>query len=234
MKVIFSDLDGTLLLKGETELNKNIKKSIYSILDSGNEFAVASGRTYIELKHLFKEFENDIWFAANDGSLVVRREQTLLGEAVDKKLFEHFKSFTAHGKYVTYICSKSSLTIRETMKRYRNHVMKIESMWDISEDIYKISDFDMSVPCPLSVVYKNHEMNEYISTNADKGKAVRLILSKLEVNSKDAYAFGDNTNDLGMFNECGTSYAVAGALPFVKKCADKVTYNIEDEIARII
>lgn len=234
MKVIFSDLDGTLLHKDEVKLNKNIKKSIYSVLENGNEFVVASGRTYIELKDLFKEFENDIWFASNDGSLVVHKEQTLLGMPVDKKLFADFRSFTAHGKYVTYINSKSSLLVRETMKCYRNHVMQIESIWDIDEDIYKISDFDKTVPCPLPVVYKNFEMNEYIADGADKGEAVKLILNKLGTKKCNAYAFGDNINDIGMFKECGTAYAVANALPSVKKCADKVTYNVENEILKII
>jgi len=234
MKIIFSDLDGTLLHKGETSLNKNIKKSIYKILESGNLFSVSSGRTYIELKAFFKEFENDIFFICNDGSLTVFKEQTLLGIPMDKSIFTDFDEYTAHGKYVTYVKSKSSLMVRNTMKQYRNHVMMIDDITDISEDIYKISHFDKSVDCPLPIVYKNHLMNEYIASGADKCKAVKHILDAFKIKKDNAFCFGDNTNDLGMFKACGTSYAVITARPDIKKSADKIVHNIENEFCKLI
>ncbi len=234
MKIIFSDLDGTLLHRGETAINKNIKKSIYKILESGNMFCVSSGRTYIELKHLLGEFEKDIFFICNDGSLSVLREQTIFSRPMDKNMFSGFKEFTAHGKYVTYIKSSNRLTVRNTMKQYRNHVMQIDTIDDIYEDIYKISDYDRSVSCPLPVVYKNFDMNEYIAKDADKSEAVKSIVDALSIKKCDTYAFGDNINDLGMFKVCGTSYAAAGAKPAIKKSADRVSYNIEKDFIEII
>lgn len=234
MKIIFSDLDGTLLQRGEKALNKNIKKSIYKILESGNFFSVSSGRSYIELKEFFKEFDSDIIYICNDGSLTVFKEQTLLARPMDKTMFNEFKEYTAHGKYVTYVKSSNALTLRNTMRQYRNHVMMIDNISDIKEDIYKISDLDRSIPCPLPVVYKNLLMNEYIAEGADKSEAVRHILSSFNIKKSDSFAFGDNTNDLGMFKVCGTSYAAAGARPDIKKCADKTVYNIENEFCKII
>lgn len=234
MKIIFSDLDGTLLHRGEAEINKNIKKSIYKILDSGNMFCISSGRTYIELKHLLKEFEDDIFFVTNDGSLSVVKEHTILSRPLDKKMFSNFKEFTAHGKYVTYVKSSNRLTIRNVMKQYRNHVMMIDDISEISEDIYKISDFDRSLSCPLPVVYRNSTMNEYIAKDTDKAEAIKSIVDALGIKKCDTYAFGDNTNDLGMFEFCGTSFAAAGAKPAIKKCADRVSYNIEKDFIEII
>jgi Cof subfamily protein (haloacid dehalogenase superfamily) len=233
MRIIFSDLDGTLLGRGQTQLNKNAKKAIYSVLESGNLFAIASGRTYIELKEILKEFEDDIYFITNDGSLAVYKEQTLFDMPMEPDMFKDFKSYTAHGKYITYIKTDSSLLVRKTMEQYRNHVMKIDSTDDIKESIYKISDFDKTVPCPLEIVYRNHDMNEYIAQGADKAIAVKHILNLTGIKKEDAYAFGDNINDIAMFKECKTSYAVASAPPNIKKCADKVTYNIEEEITNI-
>ena len=234
MKIIFSDLDGTLLLRGEKRLNKNIKNSIYKIIESGNIFAVSSGRTYIELKNFFKEFENEIFFICNDGSLAVFKEQTLHFAPMEKDMFANFKEYTAHGKYVTYIKSENKLTIRNTMEQYRGHVMRIDDIFDICEDIYKISDFDRTVPCPLPVVYQNSMMNEFVAKDCDKKDAVTHIMSLLNVNKEDTFAFGDNVNDLGMFEVCGTSYAAIGAKPTIKKCADKISRNIEIDFLDII
>ncbi len=234
MKIIFSDLDGTMLLRGETRINKNIKNSIYEVLKSGNIFAVSSGRTYIELLDFFREFKDDIFFVCNDGSLAVYKEQTIFSKPMDKAMFYKFKEFTAHGKYVTYLKSKNSLTIRNTMRQYRSHVMCIDDIRDINEDIYKISDFDRTVPCSLPVVYKNSIMNEFIAEDTNKKLSVSHILNMLDIKKEDSYAFGDNVNDLGMFDVCGTSYASISAKPTIKKSADKISRFIEKDFLDII
>jgi len=234
MKVIISDLDGTLLCKDETDLNKNTKNMINSVLNSGNAFCVASGRNYTELKHLFREFEDHIYFICNDGALGIYKENTFYNCPLDKNLFYNFTKYTAHGKYVTYVRSDSSLFIRNTAKKYKGHVMQIESISDITEDIYKISDFDKSLSCPLPIVYKDNNMKEYVSAACDKANAVEYLINFLKLKKSDVYVFGDNINDVNMLQRCCNSYAVANAIPKVKKCAKKVANNIYEEIINII
>ncbi len=234
MKLIVSDLDGTLLKKNEASLNKNIKNSIYKLLESNNAFAVASGRNYIELRHIFAEFENDIYFICNDGTIGVYNEKTFFDNPMDKEMFKDFKEYTAHAKYITYVKSQSSFFVRKTMQKYKNHVVMIDSIDDIVENIYKISDFDKSVACPLPVVYKNYSMNEYITQGCDKSHAVDYLIKSLDIPRENTYVFGDNINDIGMFGVCGTSYAVLNALPKVKRTSDKITSNISKEILSLI
>ena len=112
--------------------------------------------------------------------------------------------------------------------------MQISDIYDITEDVYKISDFDKSVACPLPVVYKNSIMNEFVAKDCDKKEAVAYITELLKLRKEDTYAFGDNTNDLGMFEFCGTSYASIGAKPSIKKCADKIARCIEKDFLEII
>ena len=61
IKLIVSDLDGTLLPYGESKIALSTKNLIYRWLSSGNSFAVSSGRTYGELLSLLPEFEKDIY-----------------------------------------------------------------------------------------------------------------------------------------------------------------------------
>ena len=76
MKLVVSDLDGTILKRGEKELNRNILSAIEYILSNNVAFAVSSGRTYVELKKFFAPFENDIYFMANDGAQTIYKEET--------------------------------------------------------------------------------------------------------------------------------------------------------------
>ena len=162
------------------------------------------------------------------------KEQTLLDKPMSKDMFADFKEYTAHAKYVTYIKSANAMTVRKTVRQYRNHVVKIDSIFDIKEDIYKISDFDKSVSCPLPVVYKNNEMNEFVAPGSDKKEAVSFIISMLNINKENTFAFGDNVNDLGMFEVCGASYASPTAKPSIKKSADQIAHCIEKDFLNII
>ena len=76
MKIVFCDLDGTVLLPGEKVLSKSAKEGIEKILDNNIIFCVASGRCYSELKRIFDGFDDKVYFIASDGSLIVYKEET--------------------------------------------------------------------------------------------------------------------------------------------------------------
>ena len=56
-KLIVSDLDGTLLPYGSEKISEKILIRIKSILKRGGEFAIASGRSYTELKQLLGDIK---------------------------------------------------------------------------------------------------------------------------------------------------------------------------------
>ena len=233
MKIVFSDLDGTLLLKNETKINRKIKNSIYSLLESGINFVVSSGRTYVELKYFFKEFENDIFFSANYGALVVYKEQTLYNLAINTSEFCNAEKFAAHGKYITYVCTKDRLLMRNIIKQHNGHTIQIDSAKEICEPIYKLTDYDMSLNYNLLQVYSDATMKEYANPNVNKGESASKILAHLNLKAADAIAFGDNVNDISLFEACGKSYAVANALPKVKKAADAITRDIAEDMKKL-
>ncbi len=69
IKLIVSDLDGTLL-----DEEHKVPDEFYDILDKleekGITFAVASGRTYAGLRHLFNEKGDNLYFICDNGAFV--------------------------------------------------------------------------------------------------------------------------------------------------------------------
>ena len=51
MKIVFCDLDGTILLHGDDKLSKEVVTGIEKLLDNNIIFCVASGRSYSELRN---------------------------------------------------------------------------------------------------------------------------------------------------------------------------------------
>jgi len=75
-----------------------------------------------------------------------------------------------------------------------------------------------------------------LNPNADKAHGLKYLEEVMDVDKKDVVVFGDNLNDLGMFEWAGKSIAVKNALDEVKKKADIILpyTNDEDAVAKYL
>ena len=71
IKLIASDLDGTLLQNGAQELNPKVFDQIRALAENGIRFVAASGRQYPNLRRLFAPVQDDISYIAENGSLCI-------------------------------------------------------------------------------------------------------------------------------------------------------------------
>lgn len=58
-----------------------------------------------------------------------------------------------------------------------------------------------------------------MDASVDKGNALRTLQQVFGVAKEETMAFGDNTNDIGLMQAAGLSYAVENARPEVKAAA---------------
>lgn len=72
VKLIASDLDGTLLQNGARDVNPIVFDQIRTLKEHGIMFAAASGRQYLNLRRLFTPVQDDIAYIAENGSLCIR------------------------------------------------------------------------------------------------------------------------------------------------------------------
>ena len=231
MKLVVSDLDGTLLFRGEREIGKVSANAIDYILNEGAALAVASGRSYVELKHLLSRWENEIYFLPSDGAIGIYRGETLFSDPVGA-----FSSneFAAHGKYTLYLKSENLPLIRRYMRDYFNHVVRISDFSEIDSPVYKIADYSGSLSAGLRRVYKSLEMAEYVMPNVNKGRAAKKLCEMLGIKRENVPAFGDGENDLELFAFAGTSIAVSSAPPRIKKEADIISDFTEETLKKFI
>ncbi len=87
----------------------------------------------------------------------------------------------------------------------------------------------------LSAV-KSHINNfEIQHRNVSKGKALKLLAKKLNIDLIHTAAIGDSENDLSMFKIVGRSAAMGNAHQEIKNCCDEVTLsNKEDGVSHFI
>jgi Cof subfamily protein (haloacid dehalogenase superfamily) len=87
----------------------------------------------------------------------------------------------------------------------------------------------------LVVSHMGTEAVELGPAGADKGAGLRWLCAHLAIEPADVVVFGDEINDLAMFEFAGHSVAVANASPSVRAAADEVTdSNDNDGVAMVI
>ena len=86
IKLIASDLDGTLLLNKAQTLPEDLFPLIRALNELGIRFVAASGRQYPNMKRLFAPVASDISFICENGALAVEKGQVLYQDRFDKEL----------------------------------------------------------------------------------------------------------------------------------------------------
>lgn len=151
IKLIASDLDGTLLKEGSQELNPDFYDMIRKLKAKGILFAAASGRRLYNLRLLFAPIKDDICYIAENGSLCICN-----GKVISKGLIDHdlgLRIFHAVKEYggchcvlscesACYTDSKDSAFIEYVRKVLRYDLEIVDDLAEITEPFLKIAICD--------------------------------------------------------------------------------------------
>ena len=88
IKMIASDLDGTLLLNKAQSLPEEIFPLIRKLKEMGILFVAASGRQYPNMKRMFAPVASEIAYISENGALAVDQEEVLYQDSFDRKLWQ--------------------------------------------------------------------------------------------------------------------------------------------------
>jgi len=248
IKLIASDLDGTILLQNAQSVDNSLFETIHKISEKGIIFAPASGRQYNSLKMLFEPVEKDLMYIAENGALVMYKDEVLFKSPMNRKLameiiedvYEQCScEVLVSGLNTAYIKPKAKEYLHRmtTMVKYKTSI--VDNFDDIQEDILKVSVCDIS-GIKNSREYFTKKWSDKVLTavsgelyldftanGVNKGTAIKKIQEKLGITPDECMAFGDNYNDIEMLDNVGHSYAMELAVEDIKKHAKYITKSVE-------
>lgn len=253
IKLIASDLDGTILLNGAQSVDKSMIEAIDELVDRGYIFAPASGRQLVSLKRLFEPISGKLLFISENGALVKYKGDTLVKNAIDRQLaldiIEDVISVPncevlVSGENTAYIKPKSVEYLYRMTKVVNYATTVVEDFKDIKEDILKVAVCDMSgidnskehffekwrgiaAPTVSGSLYM-----DFTDLRVSKGSTIKQIQEKLGILPEECMAFGDNFNDIEMLDAVAHSYAMSNAAPEVKKHGRYTADNVEAVLRR--
>lgn len=240
IKLIVADLDGTLL-KSDKSLDDNIKDVI-----SGQDykFTIASGRSMVLVKKFISELNIDLPYITNNGAEIYQsdacvKQYSIPDEEVRfilKQVQEFDLECHANAENCIYTMGKIDL-ILPFRKRFEGVLPIVDNasihevcantinkIMCIDKDLDKVQEFANKINLYCEHVHcERAEGNAFVMVNrqASKGLALKNLLKLLHISSEEVVVFGDNYNDVSMFEAVKYSVCMENADKDVK---DKATF----------
>lgn len=243
IKIAFFDLDGTLTNDNKIISTNNIN-AIKKLKDKNIKIVFSSGRWDSYIEEYNKNLNIIDYIICNNGSCIIDLNN-------NKIIFEQFFNKQQINEIINY-CTNNNLELifNSYHKRYNKfdnintNIYQGVIICNKKEDIDKLIDYtnnskELKLTYISSSYYNNILKNKYTVNinlkNTSKGNSVKYLLDYLKIDKKDSMCFGDNDNDIDMFDNCGIKIAMENSLNKLKEKADYITLsNIDDGVSYFI
>lgn len=253
IKLIASDLDGTILRNGAQSVDASMIETVKLLLAQGIIFAPASGRQMTSLMRLFAPVAADLLYIAENGALVKYKNEVLVKTPIERRLaMKIIRDIVAvpncealvSGEETAYIQPKTPEYYRRMTEVVNYHTTVVTDFNDIPEEIIKISVCDLSGISnsagyfqqkwkdQAAIAVSGSQYLDFTESSVSKGSAMRKIQHKLHLTPDECMAFGDNFNDLAMLDSVTHSYVMDSAADAVKQHGRFVTDWVEQTLRR--
>lgn len=247
-KILFSDLDGTIIGEKNVPLHKNNLPALQKLRDAGHKVALCTGRNNIDLLPTLKvtPIPYDYLVLCNGGYIVDESGKVLYESDVPMDVAKDLLlEFIKQEQLVTYFCDTKRCVLKspegvrviddngdvsdyQDDKVFMDYFEKAKrftiigiNQADLKTDFlegYAKKMLDPYDDC-LSWFY-NRAYIDIMGSGASKGDGMLHLASILGFEKEDVYAIGDSFNDLSMIEKAGHGYTFHRSPEVVKEKAD--------------
>ncbi|MDO5516883.1 MAG: Cof-type HAD-IIB family hydrolase [Clostridium sp.] len=258
-KIIFSDIDGTLLTS-KHEVSEKTKEALKKLKKVNIPFVLVSARMPKGIYKVQKEIDYDSPIVCYSGGLVIDNlGRSILSNGINLDIaYEVKKYIDSNWKEVSTSCySDNQWIVDDKENEWIVQESEITSVEPVvgnildacsnNQVIHKIlcmGNPEMIDEIKKSIyqkftglsIYKSKETYlEIMADTATKSNAMKVLCDMLNVNINETIAIGDNYNDVDMIVTAGKGIAMGNAPKEVKEKSDYVTLsNDEDGVSAVI
>lgn len=254
VKIVFTDVDGTLLDSWGNVSQDNINACV-SVQQQNIPVVINTGRygaNAVKIAKLIKANQHQGYAIGNDGAeiwsfeknkwIYLSQIEARTANKLAKWLLEYHKDILLNfsglnNMYVNRLYSKWG----KWLEHLEISILQIKSFNDIKENISKImvileqywnsdqikqfiDNFENEFP-ELTIVQYHTNFFSIGNKNIDKGSAITWLTKYLGINVKNAIAIGDSFNDLPMFEVVGHPVVMDNAHQAIKSYGEWIAPN---------
>ncbi len=237
-KLIFMDLDGTIIDHSQDWIPPSTKRAIRRLKENGHTVVIATGRPPCLFYGIEETLDIHTYIAAN-GRYVVHDGTVLLNDGIDRDLVKNFvETMDAEGLEIGFETETDYVVHRirtnlpqkfsdhfhlespqEDANAYQEKTILQMILFTEEHDLVPLSErfpeLSFNVSCPYGI-----DVNQ---SGGMKEVGMRILKRHLGVKHEDTIAIGDGHNDIGMIQEAHVGIAMGNACDELKAVADDVT-----------
>lgn len=217
IKLLASDVDGTLLDAKDEKVSEQVLSRLSLLKKNNVTLALASGRSYNSLLRLFEEVADNTYFICLDGSVTVCNGTVIYTRPVSiSDVLTILRDEDYKDCDVMLCCPTCSYVIKATPEfenvicgLHTDNIKYASAIYEIKEPICKIAIHSNKgtpvvsriMPKSLRVCYNSCGWCEYVSVIANKGLALSDLQMRLYLTKFDTASMGDGDNDVEMMKK---------------------------------
>ena len=256
IKLVASDLDGTLLLNGAQSLPEEVFPLIRKLKENKILFVAASGRQYPNMRRLFAPVLEDMAFICENGAMAVENGRVLYQDQFDPALAREIAEaiyekegaeFSWAAKDYYYIMPKTQHYLKLMTEVVKTDSKVISSFDEITEPCMKLAVYEREGVQEDSIRYWKERFSDrctvvtsgfawvdFIPFGTNKARGLREYQKRLGIRPEECVVFGDEYNDIEMIKSTPYSFAMKHAKQGVREAASYIAERVEPVLEELI
>ena len=262
-KIVFIDIDSTLNIPDQ-KVSKRVIECLDNLKEKGILTVINTGRSLKYAINKSLEAHMSEYIVSSNGTEVYnyKDNQIIFQRSIPKSIVLDFYKFCKDNDLILIFNSFLNRYTNQKDYDYNDdkpiYIEDLQTIIDkpINQIVIMSKNYHKMLAMPQMIKNKFPSLNiislskslflkkpkkdgyyycDIIYQNTSKGTGIVELLDYLQIDSSNAYAIGDNINDIAMFDVVGTGIAMGDAVDEVKSSANMITASVkEDGVAQIL
>ncbi len=252
IKLIVTDMDGTLLSNNQTIHPKDIE-ILQTLSKQGFIIVIASGRIFSMLETYYHTLDCVDYVISSNGAAIdeIRMKKTIYQSIIEDEMVYKVLDFCLKHKIECNLLSREACYFpKDSIRKERfviyndlaslNHLERIqirgyESLKPVDNHIEKMLVYESNLEkrnlvksfieseTNLAYTVSDHHLIDISNQDISKGNALQRLMFHLNIRPQEVLAFGDFDNDISLFQHARIKVAMGNAVDALKAQATHIT-----------
>lgn len=244
IKAVFFDIDDTLRVKDTGYMPPSIPKVFEALKKKGIITGIASGRARYGVPQEIQDLNADYCVKLNGAYVKDKDKNIIFHRPIPADLVEKYKTWADEvgikyglaGRYEAVLSARDELVNDAIDIVY--HDLAVNPDFNKEHDVYQMWTFenqgdDLQLPEELAehlrLVRWHDHSSDVVLKGTSKALGVSKVVEHLGLKPENVLVFGDELNDLELFDYAGLAIAMGVSHPETQKKADFVTKKVEED-----
>lgn len=244
IKAVFFDIDDTLRIKATGFMPETISYVFEQLKEKGIVTGIASGRASYGVVPEIRDLKPDYFVTINGAYVEDKKGKNIFSRPIPQELVDSFVAWaTEQGIGYGFVGSDKAVVSERTdiaalaldpvygelpVEPDFHKDNAVYQMWTI-EDKGDSLTLPESLAGDLRLVRWHENSSDVVLTDTSKAQGIEQVAKQLKLKPENILVFGDEKNDLEMFDYAGLAVAMGGAVEELKEKADHVTDTVEED-----